>query len=352
MELTALGYDDWFEQRSAGLLQPGYNLARVSAVDRGGFLVRDRDGETYAEIAGKFRFAVESAMEMPCVGDWVFVERHASGGLAVIQSVVPRKTFLRRKCAGKSSDFQMIASNIDVAFIVQGCGFDFNPARLDRYLVMANEGGIEPRILLTKTDLMSPGQLEEMLGQVMRAHVSARIHPLSNKTGAGLEELRGLLAPGRTYCLIGSSGVGKTTLINRLIGREALETRTVSVTGEGVHTTARRQLLVLESGALLIDTPGMRELGLLGTGDGLDDTFIEIRERSESCRFADCTHTSEPGCAVLRAVEDGTLDEDRYRSYLKLRKETEFNDLSYVERRKKDKSFGRFIKSVKKNMRK
>jgi len=148
------------------------------------------------------------------------------------------------------------------------------------------------------------------------------------------------------------SGVGKTTLINRLIGRDALDTQAVSGTGEGVHTTSRRQLLMLDGGAMLIDTPGMRELGLLGAGDGLDGTFSDIHEQSAGCRFADCTHTDEPGCAVLLAVENGTLSEDRYQSYLKLRKEAEFHDLSYVEKRKKDRSFGRFLNTAKKSMRK
>jgi ribosome biogenesis GTPase len=244
----------------------------------------------------------------------------------------------------------MIAANIDVAFIVQACGCDFNLSRLDRYLVMANEGAIEPRIILTKTDLISPEQLSQSIGQMMHTHISAQILAISNTTGVGLHEFRALLVPGETYCLLGSSGVGKTTLINRLIGRDAFDTKAVSGTGEGVHTTARRQLILLDNGAMLIDTPGMRELGLIGTSDGVDDTFVEIRDYSANCRFANCTHTGEPGCAVLLAVEEGALSEDRHQSYLKLKKETEFHDLSYVEKRRKDRSFGRFIKSAKKTM--
>jgi ribosome biogenesis GTPase / thiamine phosphate phosphatase len=350
MELSALGFDGWFEQHSAALLQPGHSIARVTAVDRGAFLVRNQDAETYAELAGKFRFQVEVAVDLPCVGDWVCVQCPASGGPAMIHSVVPRKTLLRRKCPGKTVDFQMIAANIDIAFIVQACGYDFNLGRLDRYLVMANEGAIEPWIILTKTDLISPEHLDQAIGQVRHTRISTPILALSNATGVGLHEFRTLLVPGRTYCLLGSSGVGKTTLINRLIGREAYDTKAVSGTGEGVHTTARRQLLILDGGAMLIDTPGMRELGLLGTSDGLDDTFVEFLEYSVKCRFANCTHTEEPGCAVLLAVENGTLSEDRYQSYLKLKKETEYHDLSYVEKRRKDRSFGRFIKSAKKSM--
>lgn len=351
VNLADLGFDGWLEQQCTHMLQPGHSLARVTTVDRGAFLVRHQDAETYAELAGRFRFMVASATDLPCVGDWVCVQCHESGGPAIIQGVVPRKTFLRRKCPGKSVDFQMIAANINVAFIVQACGHDFNLARLDRYLVMANDGAIEPCVLLTKTDLVSPGELDQMIGQIRRRCAFCSIVTVSNTTGAGLHELRELLVPGRTYCLLGSSGVGKTTLINRLIGRDAFGTSEVSGTGEGVHTTSRRHLLVLDCGSMLIDTPGMRELGLIGAGDGLDDAFSDIHACSANCRFADCSHTDEPGCSVLLAVENGTLSDERYQSFLKLRKETEFHDLTYVEKRKKEKTFGRFIKSAKMRMR-
>ncbi len=349
MELSAFGYDSWFEERSASFLKPGYGMERVTAVDRGGFLVRNKDTETYAEITGKMRFAAESAADLPCVGDWVCVQRQAEGGPAVIRGVVPRRTFLRRKSPGKSVGFQMIAANIDVAFIVQSCSSDFNLERLDRYLVMAGEGGIEPWILLTKTDLVSPDALEQTIGLVRSSCVAARVVALSNTTCAGLSEFSALLAPRRTYCLIGSSGVGKTTLVNRLLGYDAFDTNDVSETGEGVHTTSRRQLLVLDSGAMLIDTPGMRELGLLGASDGVADAFTDIHDHLPNCRFADCSHAGEPGCAVMQAVENGNISDDRYQSYLKLKKENEYHDLSYADKRRKDRSFGRFVKSVKKS---
>ena len=169
--------------------------------------------------------------------------------------------------------------------------------------------------------------------------------------GSGLDDCRALLVPGKTYCLLGSSGVGKTTLINRLIGRDAFDTKAVSGTGEGVHTTTRRHLLVLEGGAMIIDTPGMRELGLIGTSEVMKDTFAEVGELALSCRFSNCTHGGEPGCAILQAVASGTLSEERYRNYLKLRMESEFHDLSYFQKRKKDREFGRSIKTAKKSMR-
>jgi len=350
MELTDLGFDGWFEQHSAALLQPGHSIARVTTVDRDAFLIRSEGAERYAELAGKLRFETQSAMDLPCVGDWVCAQWPASEGPALIHAVIPRKTLLRRKRPGTTVEFQMIASNIDVAFIIQACDYDFNMHRLDRYLVMASEGHIEARIVLSKTDLISPVQLEQKVAQITGAGISVPILPLSNANGSGLDDFRALLASGKTYCLLGSSGVGKTTLINQLIGRDAFETKAVSVTGEGVHTTTRRHLLVLEGGAMLIDTPGMRELGLIGTSEVMKDAFAEVGELALSCRFSDCTHGGEPGCAIFQAVASGTLSEERYRNYLKLKKESEFHDLSYFQKRRKDKEFGRFIKAAKKSM--
>lgn len=352
MDLSDLGLDRWFQDRAGDVLQPGHSVARITAVDRGAFLVRNETGETSAELAGRFRFSIQSSLDLPCVGDWVCVQRHASGGPAIIHAVLPRRTHLRRKSPGKTVDFQMIAANIDVAFIIQSCHYDFNIARLDRYLVMAREGEIEPRIILTKIDLIAPEELEREIAQITLAGMSAEVLALSNTTGVGIDDFRSTLVPGKTFCLLGSSGVGKTTLINRLLGRDAFDTKAVSATGEGVHTTARRQLLVLDCGALLIDTPGMRELGLLGANEGMNAAFAEIYKLSLDCRFTNCTHAQEPGCAVLAALERGELSEERYRSYIKLKRESDHHALSYVDRRKKDKAFGRFVKSAKKQMRK
>ena len=233
---------------------------------------------------------------------------HNDGALAIVYAVLPRKTFLRRKCAGRDVDYQMIAANIDTAFIVQSCHYDFNLRRFDRYLVMAHEGRIEPVLVLTKTDLIAPDELEQKLAAIRQSGITARIVTLSNTTGAGLDEFRQLLVPGKTYCLLGSSGVGKTTIINRLVGREAFDTKAVSGTGEGIHTTARRQLVVLDQGAMVIDTPGMRELGILASSDAVEDSFADIHDLAASCLYADCTHVQEPGCSVLVAVEDGRLE--------------------------------------------
>ncbi len=287
------------------------------------------------------------------MGIGCFVQYYNDGTLAIIHDLFPRKTFLRRKSAGKKVDYQMIASNIDVAFIIQSCDFNFNLRRMERYLVMVNEGHVEPIILLSKSDLVSTEDLEKRISEIRQAHIGARVIAFSNKTAIGLETVQQALEKGKTYCLLGSSGVGKTTLLNHLLGREVFETNPVrEKDSRGRHTTARRQLTVLDNGALLIDTPGMRELGMIAVGASIDDSFSDIHELSKDCRFNDCTHTMEVGCAILTAVQSGELSEERYQSYMKLMKESEFHQMSYVERRKKDRQFGRMIKTAMKQIRK
>ncbi len=350
MELTELGFDKWFKDHAQELLKPGHLIARVTAVDKGAFVVQGQSEEVDADLAGRFRFHAQSTTDLPCVGDWVSIHMTSPEGPAIIHEVLPRKSFLRRKTPGKSTDVQIIAANIDTAFIIQGCLYDFNVARLDRYLVMANDGRIDPHIILSKTDLISEEELTQRINEIRDFGISCEVLPLSNTTGAGLDEFRKLLDPGRTYCLIGSSGVGKTTLINRLLGEDVFPTLEVSSTGEGVHTTSRRQIIMLSNGAMVMDTPGMRELGITGASDGVHAGFEELIELSTRCRYTNCSHEHEPGCAILAAVERGDVTEKRYTSYIKLQKESEHNQMSCQEKRKKDKSFGRFIKSAKKQM--
>ena len=324
----------------------GESIARVTAVDRDHYIIRNAGSEVPAKLTGRAVYSSESPADLPCVGDWVRVKYHDSGAHASILDVLPRKSFLRRKRPGGNVEFQMIAANIDVAFIVQSCHFDFNVRRLERYLVMTSEGHIEPVILLTKTDLISPAELEHLVSKIRHAGIGARIITLSNVSGQGVEEIRELIQPGKTYCLLGSSGVGKTTLVNRLIGDSDLATGPVSHSGEGRHTTTRRQLIVLEHGGLLIDMPGMRELGMLGVSEGINDSFGDIQAYSLNCRFANCTHTSEPGCAIQSAIAQGELDPAHLQNYRKLKKESEFHEMSHLEKRKKDRNFGKLVRTV------
>ncbi len=348
--LTALGYDAQYAAAAALLLQPGQVVARVIAVDRESYMVGGERGDLRAEVAGRLRFTADTALDLPGVGDWVTATCSSTGDLAVIHAVLPRRTLLQRKTAGRVVDCQLLAANLDIAFIIQDCEVDFNVARLERYLVAVADGGITPQLILSKTDLVSAAAAAQREDEIRRAGITAPVLRLSNATGDGLDALRALLPPGRTCCLLGSSGVGKTTLLNRLTG-EDLPTRAVSGTGEGVHTTTRRQLLQLAGGALLIDTPGMREFGLVGAGDGLAAAFADIATLAAGCRFADCTHRHEPGCAVRAAVADGTLSDERLQRYRKLCRESEFHELSYAQRRQKDRAFGRMVKTVLKQQR-
>ena len=353
MELQDLGFTGWFHSKLPEIQQPDRNLARVVAVDKEKYLIKNSKGEIPAEIIGKIRFEAESNVDFPTIGDWVYVQYFDNDTFAIIHEIFPRKSLLKRKTAGKRVAFQLIAANIDTAFIIQSLDHNFNVRRLERYLVMVHEGDIEPVILLSKYDLINQEQLVHKIKEIKKLDSRYKMIAFSNKTGEGLDHIQDVITPGLTYCLLGSSGVGKTSLINRLIGQDKYATKLVrEKDSRGRHATNRRQLLVLNNGGLIIDTPGMRELGNFSVDSGLNDTFSDIVALSRNCHFADCTHTSEPGCSVLEAVEKVELSAGRYQNYIKLRKESDYNEMSYLEKRKKDKKFGKFYKSVMKNIKK
>jgi len=347
-DLTRIGWNEWVEERAE--CGPADTIARVVAVDRDLLLLMDRIGTFRAKLAGSYRYLHHLSQELPCVGDWVCVEKHPADGLGLVHRLLERRTALRRKSAGDSIDYQMIAANVDYVIIVQSCHYDFNLKRLERYLVMVRDGGADPYVLLSKTDLVTSEVLASQLAEIRAAGVAAPVLTLSNVTREGIDDLKRTLQSAKTYCFVGSSGVGKSTIINNLVGRERLQTKGVSGTGEGKHTTVRREMIILDCGALVIDNPGMREFGILGADCGMDGSFADIIGFASGCRYRNCSHAREPGCAVLEAVNSGDISQEHYDNYIKLREESEFHQMSYIEKRKKDRDFGRYIKSAKKDL--
>jgi ribosome biogenesis GTPase len=343
-----------FEERFLDSFKPEYlnrfNIARVMAVHKDSFTINNGANDVIAEMAGKMLLSAASPLEYPAVGDWVLVTFHDANTFCIIHQLLPRISLLKRKTPGKKIDFQLIAANIDIAFIVQSLDTDFNLRRLERYLAMVEDSHIKPVVLLSKSDLLEAKDVADRVAEIYNVMPSLQVQPFSNKNEAGLKNVEDLLTPRQTYCLLGSSGVGKTTLLNNLIGKSQFQTKTVrEKDGKGRHATTYRQLIKLAGGAMLIDTPGMRELGNFSVATGIDETFSEILELAEQCRFNDCSHVTEKGCAVLMAVENGQLPEERYLNYIKMQKESLHYEMSYLEKRKKDKEFGKYVKAVMKH---
>jgi ribosome biogenesis GTPase len=311
--LNELGWDaDWaatLEQLEPDNLIP----ARVAAQHRGAYVLWTGDGELRARAAGRLFYEHEVGAPVPAVGDWVGVRE------TTITTILPRRGAFVRKRAGLGSDEQVLAANVDTAFLLAGLDDDFSLRRLERYVATAWESGAEPVIVLTKSDLCD--DVADALLQVESVAIGVPVYPISNVTGVGIDELETRLQPGRTAVLLGSSGVGKSTLLNRLAGSELMRTSEIAADGTGRHTTTHRELVRLPGGALVIDTPGLRELQFW-EGD-LNAAFEDIETLAADCRFRDCAHAREPGCAVLAAVDDGTLSLDRLRSWRKLQRELE-----------------------------
>ena len=353
MQLEKHGLSDWFQDRINAEKMQDFQLARIVSMNKNSYLISDGYSSVMAEVTGKLMFNAVTPLDYPAVGDWVYVQLFDDQSLALIHEIFPRKTLLKRKTAGKKVELQLIAANIDSAMIIQSLDSDLNLRRLERYLVMVSESDISPIVLLSKSDLMSPIEISNMTSEIHNLMPDIKIIAFNCMDESGLDSVREALIPGLTFCLLGSSGVGKTTLINSLVNGALFETQAVrEKDGKGRHTTTRRQMIFMDNGAMIVDTPGMRELGNFSVEVGISETFSEIVELTERCRFNDCTHTQEDGCAVQAALVDGTISADRYQNYLKLKRESEYNDMSYLEKRKKDKKFGKYCKSVMKHKKK
>ncbi len=350
MDIEKLGFHDWFQDKIDAAKPDVYQIARVISVNKNSYIINNGKNDIFAEITGKLMFNADTPLDHPAVGDWVYAQCFADKSFAVIHEIFPRKSLLKRKTPGKKIELQLIAANIDTAMIVQSLDSNYNIRRLERYLVMVNESNIHPVALLSKSDLLTPEEIERKIADIHKVMPNIQIVAFSNINDSDLDRVKELLVSGKTYCLLGSSGVGKSTLLNNLVGEELFETQTVrEKNGKGRNTTARRHLIILKNSAMVIDTPGMRELGNIAVDSGLSDTFNEIAELSEQCRYNDCTHTMEEGCAVLTALEDGIILKERYQNYIKMKKESAYNEMSYLEKRKKDKQFGKFVKSIMKH---
>jgi ribosome biogenesis GTPase / thiamine phosphate phosphatase len=312
--LAALGWTDELEAAFTTYEERGFRPARVVAEHRGGYYVRSELGDRLAHARGRLRDD-EIWGGMPAVGDWVVV-CDAPGDRFAIEALLPRRTKVSRKTPWLKAEEHILVANVDTVVLVSGLDHDFNPRRLERYLTAAWDSGADPVIVLTKLDLChDPGKLAE----AESIAVGVPVFAVSNVTGEGLEAVRALLRPAKTFVLLGSSGTGKSTLANRLAGRQVMDVGGLRNDGRGRHTTRHRQLLVMPGGAILIDTPGLRELQIW-EGD-LDSAFADIAELAAQCRFNDCAHSSEPDCAVREALDTGELDPDRWRNYVKLQRE-------------------------------
>lgn len=344
--LEDLGYQSDLEQfRISNNLQE-FDPARVIAEHKERYIVKNNTGEYEAEVLGIIRFNAETRSDFPAVGDWVAIKTFDQK-FAIIHRIFPRKTVLERRAVGKHAEKQIIASNIDVAYIMQSLDRDFNINRIERYLALCNSTNIESIILLSKADLLHPEVIEERKKTIRNRIGNISIMSLSNQTLYGYGRLRTTLKSGKTYCLLGSSGVGKSTLINNLIGNQKFRTAEISLsTAKGKHTTSHRELILLEQGGMIIDNPGMREVGIANNEEGLEITFDRIIELADDCRFADCTHIHEEGCAVKEAVEKDSLDRTYYLNYLRMEREKEHFKATEIEKRRKDKKFGKMVKEV------
>ncbi len=347
MSLEDLGYNSYFEKKRNELGFNNFSVARVISEHKGAYKVKNANGEFFAKITGKLMFSATGREDYPAVGDFVAITE-LDTGTAVIRGILPRSTLIKRTYEDKT---QIIATNIDIAFVVESVDRDYNLNRFERYFAIAESGGVKPSIILNKVDLLPKEKLDEKLTELKNRFAGIDVILTSTVSSEGLNELKSRITPGKTYCFLGSSGVGKSSLINKLLGGSAIETGDINeYSGRGRHVTTGRQMYFLENSGILIDNPGIREVGVADAGQGIDTFFAEIGQLAGKCQYSDCTHTHEPGCKVTEAVKSGTLDREKYDNYVNLKKEAEYNEMNKVKKREKNRRFGKFRKKAMKEL--
>jgi ribosome biogenesis GTPase / thiamine phosphate phosphatase len=352
MTLEELGYNNLLEKfrRDNNLIS--FEIGRIIAEHKERYIVKTIKGEFEAEITGNMRFTAKSREDFPAVGDWVALITYESG-FAIIHKILPRFSIIKRQAVGQFGEIQIIATNIDYAFLVQAVDRDFNINRLERYLAICNSSQVSPIILLSKIDLIHEHRISEIVENVKVRIKNVPVIPISNESQDGYDRVKTTIEKGKTYCMLGSSGVGKSTLLNNLSGKTIMRTEPISrLTNKGRHVTSHRELIIMENGGILVDNPGMREVGIADSASGLEITFDMIVSHSQNCKFKNCTHTNEKGCSVIEAVEKGEIDKASYKNYLKMEREKAHFESTVLEIRKKDKEFGKIVRNYKKDMNK
>ena len=351
MTLTDLGFNQVLESFVRDNNLSDYTTGRVTQEHRERYIVSTGDNEYEAEITGNLRFSASSRADFPAVGDWVTMTVYDSG-LAIIHRILPRKSVLERQAVGKSGEIQIISANIDIALIVQSINNNFNINRLERYISICYSSRIEPVLVISKIDLVTGSILNDAISKLEARDKKIKYILLSNLTRQGLDQILEFLQKGKTYCVVGSSGVGKSTLINNLLKKNILKTGNISnSTNKGRHISDHRELFVLENGAIIIDTPGMRELGMTDNIEGINTVFEEIYNLSLKCKFSDCKHINETDCAVLKAIGEGLIDRASLENFQRLQREQQRFQTTVAEKRRKERIFGKILKNYKKDIR-
>lgn len=352
MTLSDLGYTIEIENYLAENKLLDFSVGRVSQEHRERYVVSTGAEEYDAEITGNLRFGAETRSEFPAVGDWVVMSVYDSN-MAIIHKVLPRKSVLERQAVGKFGEKQIISTNIDVALIIQSIDNNFSINRLERYLTICYAAEIDPVLVISKIDLATDAEIKSVTDSLDVREKKIKTILLSNSSQEGLDQILNFLIKGKTYCVVGSSGVGKSTLINNLLKKNLIKTAPISEsTNKGRHVTSHRELFVLENGGIIIDTPGMRELGVISNTEGVFTTFEEIFNLALKCKFTDCSHTGESGCAILKALDNGELDKETLENFRKIQREQSRFQTTLAEKRRRERETGRLYKSIVKEKKK